>query len=155
MNIQILNSSSGLPAALKHLLWPPCRRPQVSRCLSAGYLAAALLAVGEFTTPNCYAVIGTGTLSLDTNDCPCPKCRFCPPGYNGVYVSSEDLCSTCTPDTPSVFGMPAWWVSEPFINLWIDDEPLGYQLPSGPEYRSISGTNSVKTKRAITPTYRT
>jgi RHS repeat-associated protein len=28
--------------------------------------------------------------------------------------------------------MPVWWVSEPFMNLWVDDEPLGYQPSVGP-----------------------
>ncbi len=28
--------------------------------------------------------------------------------------------------------MPVWRVSEPYINLWLEDEPLGYQPPLGP-----------------------
>ena len=30
-------------------------------------------------------------------------------------------------------GMPAWWVSEPYINLWLGDEPLAYRTSSGDE----------------------
>jgi RHS repeat-associated protein len=30
-----------------------------------------------------------------------------------------------------VCGMPVWSVSDPFMNLWITDEPLGYQPPRG------------------------
>jgi RHS repeat-associated protein len=33
-------------------------------------------------------------------------------------------CSSC--------GMPAWSVSEPYISLWLHDEPLGYQPAQGP-----------------------
>ena len=29
-------------------------------------------------------------------------------------------------------GMPVWWVSEPLINLRLEDEPLGYQPARGP-----------------------
>ncbi len=34
-------------------------------------------------------------------------------------------CSSCG-------GMPVWRVSEPYINLWLHDEPLGYQPAYGP-----------------------
>jgi hypothetical protein len=30
------------------------------------------------------------------------------------------------------YGLPIWRVSEPRINLWILDEPMGYQPPRGP-----------------------
>jgi RHS repeat-associated protein len=36
-----------------------------------------------------------------------------------------DSCSACT-------GMPKWFVSEPFLGLWVDDIPLQYQPPFGP-----------------------
>src|SRR5205823_3532915 len=36
-------------------------------------------------------------------------------------------CNTC-----GVIGMPVWGVSQPYINLWISDEPLGYQPAIGP-----------------------
>jgi YD repeat-containing protein len=29
-------------------------------------------------------------------------------------------------------GMVRWWVSEPYISLWLEDEPLGYQPSRGP-----------------------
>src|SRR5208283_4118455 len=32
----------------------------------------------------------------------------------------------------SCCGCPTWTVSEPYINLRLDDEPLGYQPPIGP-----------------------
>jgi len=28
--------------------------------------------------------------------------------------------------------MPLWRISEPYINLWLEDEPLGYQPALGP-----------------------
>jgi len=34
------------------------------------------------------------------------------------------------PDCPPK-GMPVWWVSEPYINLWISDEPLSYLTSRG------------------------
>jgi len=34
-------------------------------------------------------------------------------------------CNTCG-------GMPVWRVSQPYINLWIKDEPMGYQPATGP-----------------------
>jgi RHS repeat-associated protein len=36
-------------------------------------------------------------------------------------------CSSCSPH-----GMPVWSVSEPYVSLWLDDEPLGYQPAQGP-----------------------
>ena len=32
---------------------------------------------------------------------------------------------------PLCSGMPVWWVSEPYINLWIADEPLSYLTSRG------------------------
>ncbi len=32
---------------------------------------------------------------------------------------------------PDCFGMPRWWVSEPYINLCLGDTPLSYTLTSG------------------------
>lgn len=48
---------------------------------------------------------------------PCPGPESCPPGQG------DDECSTR--------GMPAWRVSEPFINLWVTDTPLFYTMSSG------------------------
>ena len=38
--------------------------------------------------------------------------------------------ATC-PICPSPNGMPRWWVDEPYINLWITNEPLSYFTSSG------------------------
>ena len=36
------------------------------------------------------------------------------------------------PDCPTCPGMPAWQVSQPYVSLWLQDEPLGYQPAVGP-----------------------
>ena len=37
-------------------------------------------------------------------------------------------CLTCS---GTAQGMPIWWVTEPYINLWVADEPLSYTTSSG------------------------
>ncbi len=39
---------------------------------------------------------------------------------------SNPRCTSC-----GAQGMPVWWVSEPYINLRLEDEPLGYQPARG------------------------
>jgi RHS repeat-associated protein len=38
------------------------------------------------------------------------------------------------PCPPCVGGMPRWWVTEPYINLWVADEPLSYTLSTGERF---------------------
>lgn len=38
--------------------------------------------------------------------------------------SGQTVCVHCN-------GMPVWWVSEPYINLWLQDEPLSYLTSRG------------------------
>jgi len=49
-------------------------------------------------------------------------------GKREIYVkkrtNTPQGCMDCT-------GMPVWRVSEPYINLWLHDEPLGYQPSRG------------------------
>lgn len=45
------------------------------------------------------------------------------PGHRG---------SGCPGSECSPVGMPAWWVSEPYLSLRVEDEPLGYQPALGP-----------------------
>ncbi|HEY3762423.1 MAG TPA: hypothetical protein VGN23_11815, partial [Verrucomicrobiae bacterium] len=47
-----------------------------------------------------------------------------PPVDNTLDTGPKSDVSDC--------GMPAWGVTEPFISLWLDDEPLGYQPAAGP-----------------------
>ncbi len=57
-------------------------------------------------------------------------CRMTPGGFgafeSGVTGNGGNRAH-CTPCE----GMPVWWVSEPYINLWVADEPLSYQTSSG------------------------
>jgi len=65
---------------------------------------------------NCSSVTGVGQLGVgDGNDFPTPPGSPAPPG-------GDDGCP----------GMPVWRVSEPYITLWLEDEPLGYQPAIGP-----------------------
>ena len=44
---------------------------------------------------------------------------------------SGPSCAPVPPACPCDAGMPIWSVSEPFLNLWLSDRPLGYQPPVG------------------------
>mgnify|MGYP001564069749 CR=1 FL=1 len=51
-------------------------------------------------------------------------------------------CAKCkTSGPPPGRGMPVWRVSEPFINVWIEDEPFGYQPTKG---KRLSGKMSYR-----------
>jgi hypothetical protein len=103
-------------------------------------LGASAASGPEFTTTACgwpYYAPGCP----DYQDPPaCTACQ-CPPGSGGASPN------TGAPDAPGSggagcpgrykaaqgsTGMPVWWVSEPYINLRLEDEPLGYQPPRGP-----------------------
>jgi RHS repeat-associated protein len=67
-------------------------------------------------------------------DSPCPsstqadaaeQCPDCP--ITGQ--SADGDCRGCAP------GMPNWWVSQPYLNLWIRDVPLIYVPNKGPQVR--------------------
>ena len=47
----------------------------------------------------------------------------------GIEDLSDGVVGT---KTTSDCGMPVWQVSEPYISLWLKDEPLGYQPACGP-----------------------
>ena len=44
-------------------------------------------------------------------------------------TSPNAKCPTC----PDVKGMPAWWVTEPYINVFLADEPVSYVTSRGEE----------------------
>ena len=48
----------------------------------------------------------------------------CDPRYGGAGGVPPAKC----PDCP---GMPVWWVSEPYEDIWIKDTPLSYRTSSG------------------------
>jgi RHS repeat-associated protein len=58
-------------------------------------------------------------LPSNTND---GKDKKCNRDFNGNMI-----CIPCK-------GMPVWWVSEPYINLWIADEPLSYLTSKGEQF---------------------
>lgn len=46
------------------------------------------------------------------------------------FNEAQDL-GGCPKTCPPCDGMPVWWVSEPYENLWIADEPLSYYTSDG------------------------
>src|SRR6266545_760407 len=71
----------------------------------------------------------------DDYDIPCASgdcCGVGGGGHGGSGGGGPPGCLACRPD-PVAKGvaMPVWRVSEPFLNLWIDDEPLGYEPSRG------------------------
>ena len=52
--------------------------------------------------------------------------------FTGVSDPNDHGVLPGTPQPGPDCGMPGWRVSEPYLNLWIEDEPLGYQPALGP-----------------------
>ncbi|HEY3915186.1 MAG TPA: RHS repeat-associated core domain-containing protein [Verrucomicrobiae bacterium] len=50
---------------------------------------------------------------------------------NGGGGPPPDFWDPSGGPTPPGFGMPVWRVSEPYVSLWLYDEPLGYQPSIG------------------------
>ena len=76
-------------------------------------LASALVNFGMALQGNALEVFRWG----DTND----FSVICPPP-----IGREGRGGCCG------VGMPDWTVTEPYINLWVKDQPLGYQPAKGP-----------------------
>ncbi|MBI4659580.1 MAG: hypothetical protein HY735_12135 [Verrucomicrobia bacterium] len=74
---------------------------------------------------------GNPNFMADANDQICQT--GCPPGCPAGAMSSpshgEAPCDGCG---ERIQGMPGWSVSEPYLNLWLRDQPLGYQSALGP-----------------------
>ncbi len=101
--------------------------PRRASCPAITFALGLFMAVLLSMPDECGATFAPGPYGPDdTNDFPCPTCPW-PAGWNGPSGSS---CSGCQDGGPH--GMPMWWVSEPYMNLWISDEPLGYQPAVGP-----------------------
>ena len=49
----------------------------------------------------------------------------------GVSASMQDPNETKKPVCKSCPGMPVWWASEPYLNLWMSDQPVGWQTSEG------------------------
>jgi RHS repeat-associated protein len=59
-----------------------------------------------------------------------PSCGTCGGGAGGSGGGTGGNGSSCS--GPTCHGMARWEVSEPSINLWVYDEPVGYQPALGP-----------------------
>src|SRR5579862_8068701 len=89
------------------------------------------------------AVFGKGfSLSFsDANDCPyCPigsDGGESPPGLDGTggkaAAAASFVGATCSGCGGVQRGMAEWRISEPYISIWLHDEPLGYQPAVGPK----------------------
>jgi RHS repeat-associated protein len=73
------------------------------------------------------------------------------PPTNVDDPSDGALKTNPTPDCQTPVGMPVWQVSEPYISLWLKDEPMGYQPALGPrlsfelafkQRESVAGLNT-------------
>jgi RHS repeat-associated protein len=85
-------------------------------------LGICIIAICFAATNRVLAEIG------DTGDppkCGKPSCGTCPPGQAPKPCSAWSAAGTCP-------GMPQWWISTPFINMRLEDEPLGYDPAIGP-----------------------
>ena len=51
----------------------------------------------------------------------------------GCIIKPTDSVVRC-PNCPDAKGMPAWWVSEPYINVWLADEPVSYTTSRGEDF---------------------
>jgi RHS repeat-associated protein len=52
---------------------------------------------------------------------------------HGCIKTAANLSQECGDCPKQSRGMPSWWVSEPFINLWVADEPVAYTTSLGEE----------------------
>ncbi len=62
-----------------------------------------------------------------------PGCNMAPGGAGApptATINSGGNQAVCIP-CESASGMPVWWVSEPYLNLFIADAPLSYRLSDG------------------------
>lgn len=108
---------------------------------SGYFLVPSTKMTGEFTEATAreaQLVSGRGNPNFmgDPNDIPCKDCPTCPVGTNergnreGIQADLGES-GTCKECSTTAAGMAIWRVSEPYINLWIEDEPLGYQPALG------------------------
>jgi RHS repeat-associated protein len=63
---------------------------------------------------------------------PSPTLTFYVTSSGGVFVDDNTDGASQDQKKSNPCGMPQWRVSEPYLSLWIDDEPLGYQPALGP-----------------------
>lgn len=79
-----------------------------------------------------------------------PQCPDCDPCQdNGGCDGCGDDSGNSTPPSDDT-GMPRWSVSEPYISLWLKDQPFGYQPALGPR---VSLKLDYKPRISFTGTY--
>lgn len=73
-------------------------------------------------------------LGMPGNPQPPPGNPQLPPNPGAVTCGPPPPpCDRCTPSQQMAMApMAIWSVSQPFINLWIQDTPIGYEPPRGP-----------------------
>jgi RHS repeat-associated protein len=74
----------------------------------------------------------TGEKFRDWRDCGChmsPGAAGAPASGAANAGNNQAVCEICK----KAHGMSEWWVNEPWVNLWITDEPLSYFTSSGDE----------------------
>jgi len=106
-------------------------------------IALLLLLTQLIVAINGYAVIPVCDAAPHIRPCPdvndpptCSDCS-CTPDSNGPeepqsFIGPQGNLSSCS-NCRLQAGMPVWWVSEPYINLRMEDEPLGYTPSHGPK----------------------
>ncbi|HEY5044081.1 MAG TPA: cysteine peptidase family C39 domain-containing protein, partial [Verrucomicrobiae bacterium] len=92
------------------------------------YLTADVIneeASGDFLIPA--AMLTNGWTSIETNQIASIRGMGLPNNIN------DALDKGCLPggQCPPCAGMPVWWISEPYINLWMADEPISYLTSRG------------------------
>src|SRR6266478_1629015 len=85
--------------------------------LRAGLLLLVFLSALPRQVPVHAAIVG------DNGDPPKCSCN-CPPAQPKPPCSPWSVAGSC--------GMPTWWISQPYVNMRLEDEPLGYQPAVGP-----------------------
>jgi YD repeat-containing protein len=50
---------------------------------------------------------------------------------NNINDGKDKGCNANPSSCPACSGMPAWFVSEPYVNLWIADQPISYLTSRG------------------------
>lgn len=78
-------------------------------------------------SPGCPGGPPSGQNNPGGNTSSCPTCPPSKPPAGNPDLAAPDGADAST----GVTGMPRWWVSEPYINLHIADEPLSYRMSSG------------------------
>jgi len=64
-----------------------------------------------------------------------PPLSECPGDLPGEEGSDSAVCTSCTPTRPQYRGMAQWWISQPYLNLRLEDTPLWHTPARGEPVR--------------------